>query len=550
MMNGYDSIGDPRAEAPGNSDTFDVRNSLRNVVEAARHHKLLVALTCLSSILLVTAYLVLFPPVYTAEGMLAIERDSDPMRDAFYIGWDVFRKDDGRTEIELATSTPVLRAIVEQEHLRYDDVYHPFMSQLTYLWEESAVGREYRLLKEKLFGGKKKRGDEALQNLVRTMFDMRAGISLEPIAETNAGRITVKAPDPEIAARVANRLMDVYIERRSERHQDEARKSAEVLGSEMNDAAKELQEAERRRTVYAMSHGLLLGFQQEQAELGKLTELNESIASTQSKIAGMEASLRAIDQQLTVEPKVKTTSTVYEINALRENAKAKRLDLDISLISARDKYQENSPEVTEIKNDLAHLDAIINGTAETVPKVRTEGLNAVQQELTSKRSLLLTDLEGVRATYNVQMATAAELRRRLQSLPVMQEAMRQMDRDAALAQDKYSQLSAKHSQAEVSGATARAAAQSMRIVDRAGPPSEQTWPKPKILYPSALAVGLVLGLGMALVRSYTGGVVRQEQVEHGRGDARLYGVVKAPGRVLPLAVAPEQEDDRAESGIA
>ena len=178
MMNGYDTKRDPRSEAPGNSDTFDVRNSLRNLVEAARHHKILIALTCLASTLMVMAYIVLFPPVYTAEGMVAIERDSDPMRDAFYIGWDVFRKDDGRTEIELATSTPVLRAIVEQEHLRYDDVYHPFMSHVTYLWEQSAVGREYRQLKEKLFGGKKKHVDVALQNLVRTIFDMRAGISL------------------------------------------------------------------------------------------------------------------------------------------------------------------------------------------------------------------------------------------------------------------------------------------------------------------------------------------------------------------------------------
>ena len=534
----------------GEPDAFDVRTSLNNLAEAARNNKLLIALTVVFTMALLVVYLFVFPPVYSANAMVMIERDNDPVRDAFYIGWDVFRKDDGKTEIELMTSTPILQQVVEKEHLQYDDVYHPFMSHLVYVWQESALGKKYKAIKQALMGGEKEVGSPEMRELVRTMFDMRAGIALEVIADTNAGRLTVKAPTPENSARIANRLLEVYLADRAARYQSEAQKSLNILNEEMGQAAVDLREAEQRRTAYQVSHGLMIDFQREQVEVGKLAELQTTIASTEARIAGMEASLRELDKQLAVEPVTKTTSTVYEINALRETAKAKRLELQMSLIGVRDRFAEESPEVKELKNDIAKLDSIIADTSEKVAKGSTEGLNAVRQDLVSKRSVLVTDLEAARATLAAEKQTSGVLRSELTDLPVVQAGMRQFDRDSAMAQEKYTLLTAKRSQAAVSLVTARAAMQSMRVVESAGAPSEKSWPKPKILVPSALALGLALGLGAALFRSYASGRVRREHIERGRGDAPLYGTIAVPSRVVPLAIATIRENGRTKSGVA
>ncbi len=531
-------------------DTFEVRAAVNNLAEAARNNKLLITLTVLVTMGLVVFYAVTFPPIYTATAMVMIERDMDPIRDAFYVGWDVFRKDDGKTEIELMTSAPVLQEVVEREHLAYRDVYHPFMSQLTYLWQESAIGKMYHDAKKRLLGGEQEVGSKEIRELVRTMFDMRSGISIDVVADTNAGRITVKGPTGEIAARIANRLVDVYLTQRQQRHVMEAKKSEQILQQELNGASEELKAREAQRTAYALSHGLMIDFQKEQVQVGKLIESEQTISGIESKIAGMEASLQEIDRRLASEPAVKTTSTVYEMNALRENAKAKRMDLQIALISARERYQENSPEVSELRNSIAQLDKMIDSTSEKVAKATTEGLNAVQQDLLSRRTILVSDLEGARASLTVDRRSRWLLKTQLTNLPQLQSTVRALDRDIALAQEKYSQLATKHAQALVSAVTANATMPSMRIVEVAGVPSEKTWPKPKVLYPSAFFVALILGLTGAMARSYASGRVRREHVERGRGDAPLYGTVAIPIHSVPLVLQPGRGNGRTGAGAA
>jgi uncharacterized protein involved in exopolysaccharide biosynthesis len=91
-----------------NADSFDVRSSLRSISAAVRHNKGLVLITCVVTLLLVTLYVYVWPPIYKAEATVMAEPDYDYQRDTFYTGWDVFRKDEARTEVELMTSGPVL----------------------------------------------------------------------------------------------------------------------------------------------------------------------------------------------------------------------------------------------------------------------------------------------------------------------------------------------------------------------------------------------------------------------------------------------------------
>src|SRR5207237_6669838 len=116
--------------------------------DATRHYRMLVFLTCLMTMGLVALYIYVWPPIYSVEATLMSEPDYDYQRDTFYTGWDVFRKDESRTELELITSGPVLADVVRKEKLTYDDVYHPFLSQVSYFWEKSLVGRNYRKVKE------------------------------------------------------------------------------------------------------------------------------------------------------------------------------------------------------------------------------------------------------------------------------------------------------------------------------------------------------------------------------------------------------------------
>lgn len=526
-------------------DTFDARAAIISIVGAARHHRGLLALICLFSMVLVTVYAIVWPPTYEATAMLMVERDTDPVRDSFYLGWNVFRKDDARTEIELLMSGPVLKEVIEREGLTYDDVYHPFTSHLTYLWEQSTIGQTYRRWKRQLLGDDTAGApSEEELRLGRTVVDLRAGISLEPVAESNVGRLRVKGPSRRVAA-IANRIADVYLERRADRYYTEAQKAYEVLTDEVARAADELEALEERRLAFVRDNTLAFDFQKEALEVQKLTDLEENIATTRTRLAAIEASLSEIAAQLAADPPTKVPSRI------REATRMKRMEIETALVEARLRYREDSPEVEAFKTALAQLDAMIDEGAQPAAHVTSDGLTPIQQDLITRQNALEAERAGAAAGLREMEATARVLRARLASVPERQAALRSLDRDYALAQEKYKELLAKQAQAAVSVATARTTMSSMRVVEYAVPPADKAWPRLKILYPATLLVSLILGLALAVFKSYTDGRVRVGVVEHGRVPLPVYGTLYIPRdrhalvavrQATPLEVRPVEKD--------
>jgi uncharacterized protein involved in exopolysaccharide biosynthesis len=131
------------------TDMFDIGSFLRFFSEAARVHKFIVLFTCLLTLVLVTWYVYVWPPIYSVDAQLVAERDLDPSRDTFYASWQIFRKEDARDEIKLFSTGAILKEVIEKNNLKFDDVYHPFMTHASYLWEKSWLGREYKAIKNK-----------------------------------------------------------------------------------------------------------------------------------------------------------------------------------------------------------------------------------------------------------------------------------------------------------------------------------------------------------------------------------------------------------------
>jgi uncharacterized protein involved in exopolysaccharide biosynthesis len=523
-------------------DTFDVRSSLRRIWEATRRHKWLVVFSCIASLALVTVYVRLFPPIYTAEAKLMAEKAIDNNRDNYYAQWDVFRKIDARADVELITAPAILAEVVKKEGLKYDDVYHPFLSHLNYLWKSSWLGRNYTSLKESIFPPV----HDALApspediELARTVSDMKSGIKLTPVIDADIGDLTVKGPSRRVAA-IANDLMDIYLLRRSERFQDEAQKNLDALDKEVTLAGREAQDIANRRLAFLRGNHLSFDLSKEAQQLTKIVDVEDGIASNRAKLASLESSLRTVNNQLAQEPLTKMASTVSELNTVREASRMKRLDLETALISARTVYKEDAPEVQDILKNISEVDKLIASEPEKVEKVISTSLNQTRQELISSQNSLMSQVEGVRAGLAVMQQTDDTMRAQMTTVPELQNSLRDFDRQYAMANDKFQALSIKRAQAAVGRAMAAAAAPSMTIVQRAGSPDEPDWPMYKTLYLSALLVGIILGVIGAQLRSLTSGRVQRTDLERGPGESPIYGTIRIPIGTRPFVPAGDEK---------
>ncbi|MDX2149893.1 MAG: hypothetical protein SFV54_04105 [Bryobacteraceae bacterium] len=521
------------------ADNFDVRASFITIRDATRLHLGLIAFTVALSLGLITLYIVLFPPVFKASAIVMAEKEIDSARDAFYTDWSIFRKDDSQTEVELMRVGPVLEEVVKREKLTYDDVYHPFFSHLSYLWRKTPVAKAYQRFKSNLFRDPDNANfgpTEETAVLGDTLADMAAGITIEPVGETTVGRLTLRGPSRRIA-QITNTLLEVYQEKRIQRHSDEAGSSARILTQQAEVAAKELREVGGKRLAFAQANGVTFDFQKETVEVGKLAELDSEIATARSRVATLDATVAELDRQIAAEPETKRTLTVFDLNAVREASKRKKLDLETTLLHDQARFRDDSPEIRDLRADIERLTALIERTAETVESSRTESLNNVRQEMLSKRKGLKAELEGARAGMRVMEANAEKLRERLGRLTALQTEMRTLDRDYALAQEKYNLLMVKRNQAVLSESTTKRLMPSLRVIERAVPPSDKSWPSLKILYPSALLVGLLLGVAAAVLRYYTSGQVRKDELEKRAGLEPVYGHIRVAAAAVPLPVA-------------
>ena len=515
-------------------DMFDVRAAIRTVADAIRQYWKLILLTTLVTVSMVVAYTMIWPPIYRTEASLMVENDTDLARDAYYSDWNVFRKDDARTELELMTAGTVLMELIKRENLRYDDVYHPFLAHARHLWQQSRVGKVYRSTKEFFFKNDDPTPPERIE-LGKTLDGLAAGLKVAPVGDSHMVKMTVLGPSRRVAD-MANSLIRIYLEQRGERHASEAQRAYEILTTETERSGEELREFERQRLAFQRRHGLAFDFQKETQELKELTNLEAAIASNKVRIATVGASLRVIESQLAEQPATHTIATQTEVNTAREAAKGRRLELEMGLIQARGRYREDAPEVQELKRDIEKLDALIAGSSERVARASTEGINGIQQQLLTSRNSLRAEYEGLQAGLAVQEQTARELSRRLARVPVLQQQLLELDRRFGLAREKYQALVLKQAQTGVSLKTAKATMPTVKVVDWASVPGAKWWPKTKMLLPAALLGGLALGLVMAVITSHLDGRVRAAHLANGKSALPLYSTIAVAAERAPFSV--------------
>ncbi|HVZ19023.1 MAG TPA: GNVR domain-containing protein [Terriglobales bacterium] len=522
------------------TDMFDVAGFVRLVSRSVRHHRAIVLITCAATLVLVTMYVLIWPPIYRVEAKLAAERDMDPARDQFYSNWQVFRKDDARDEIQLFTAGPVLRKVIDENKLTYDDVYHPFMDHVSYLWEKSWPGRAYMAVKRTISPDPDAPNAQTKQ-LGRIMDGMKAAITVEPVADTHIATLEVKGPNRHVAE-ITNSLINAYLEYRSQRHATEAEKAVAVLNREADRAREELAVVRDRRSAFARANGLMMDFQKESLDIKELTGVETGISNEKAKIASLEASLKEVETEQKAENPLKVLSSTQELNSVRENAMQRKLELQTSLIGLRDKYREDSPEVQEVVADIAKLDVLIASEPEKIDRSVTHGVNTIHDQLLANRDQLQAELEGTRAALTSMQDKADSMRGHLTKLPELMSTAQDLNREYDIAAEKYKQLLLRKMEAEVSSAAVEAAPGTVTVVDYAIPPSSKYWPRLKYLYPGAVLVGLLLGTIAAVLRTLTAGRLMKEHIDRGRIAYPVYATIPLGGRARALTVFPHQSE--------
>ena len=506
-------------------DPIDWRTSARRARNAVVRHVPLILMSVAVSFLLLFAYVRLFPPVFKAEALLQAEPDSDTNRNEYYSLWNLFRKADMKSEPELMTSGRVAKLVVTDMNLKFDDVHHTMLTQIGYLWTESWVGKKYRAFKEWLFPPDPAMGKATPEEIdfARTVDSFRDGIKVESVAGTSMARVIVLAPTFR-AGEIANRTIDIYLAERVRMFRAEADKAVKTLQGEVQRASAELEAIDRQKFEFDSKHKVVLDFEKDKLLVADWVKLQSSVNDVKGTIAGLEASLAVVEAQLAVESAEIVRGKTQQDSKGKGLMQGREYELVATLQAMRERYRPDSPDIQQLERQLAEVRGSLASEPDKVTVAQETIVNPAYTELRARQQSIKTQLASAQATLAAKRKPMEELEKRMNEYPQMVKTITEFGRVREGLESRYKLLRDRLMMADVSRAAVASAPASIRVIDYAGMPIRASWPKMIILVPAALALGLFLGFGMALLAELFSTSVNRDRLSS-RPEYPVYAVI-------------------------
>jgi uncharacterized protein involved in exopolysaccharide biosynthesis len=510
------------------ADSFNFQKSFETIKIAILFHRWIVIATMAGTLAVVIMYMMLFPPVYQASLTVLAESPEDSQRNEFYNHWNVFRKNTLNDESELLVSGLVVGELVDRYDLKFDDVYHTFFGHLGYLWVESSIGKAYRAVKRFIFPPAESPYQLTEEELERgkTIDSLKEGIILSPVPDTNLGVMVVRGPSPRVAD-MANELLRIFLDVRKERLSAEAERAYDAIEVEVNKARAELEKVERRIEKHYSDNNMLLAYEKDKVQVTNWMELEAQLIELESQKSSFEQTIASLDAQLANTDREIITGRVLRNNDAYDTIRAQIIQLSITMEQLRQRFRDDSPEIMEIREQIASLRNLLESESETVEAQRTSVVSDTYMNLLTRREQIVSELECLKAGLAVKRSEAARIGASLDGLPEKMRVTRQLEREFQILEKKYMALSDKLMIAAVSKATVRSAPPAIELVNGATYPEKPSFPNKKLFILGALVFGLVAGIFAAVVIDFIYGRVSRYRLSNLDAKTGPYAIVSS-----------------------
>jgi len=345
---------------------------------------------------------------------------------------------------------------------------------------------------------------------------LRSGISIgvpDPVAQVNEPRrldaflVSYGDPEPARAQRVANRLVNVFVDESSKRRAANAEGTAAFLNNQLQASQQRLAALESKlRSSKESFMGQLP--EQTQANLSTLSGLRQQIEANATALRGEQDRLSMIERQL--DGVRQGSSDVIFVPGPNGGAQAQTPEsrvvlLQRELAEAKATYTDKHPDVQRLEEELrnARQDAQAERSKPASDRMAQLSLDPTYRQLTADREmsrLRIRDLQRAEGDLRRQIGS---YQARVESAPRVEQQLASVQRDYDLERQQYSELSSKLHTATIAENVERdKSGEQFTVLYPATMPSEPTKPVPWRVMLIAAAAGICLGAGATLGREY------------------------------------------------
>ncbi|MGB8493866.1 MAG: polysaccharide biosynthesis tyrosine autokinase [Candidatus Acidiferrum sp.] len=306
-------------------------------------------------------------------------------------------------------------------------------------------------------------------------------LSVKRVPNTRLMDVSFESTDPQLAARMVNAHLETYIEQNYRRSYEATTHASTWLAGQLDELKIKVERSENARIEYERQNQIWTVDDKQTVTTQRLGDLNRELTDAQSDRIKKQALYEfAKAGELEAVPQLRN-------NAVLQDLQRRRSDLSMQYTDAVNQYGPNFPKVQRIQAQIKD----------------------VNEQITRQSKSVIVELENdYRAALQLEELRSKALDQQKADTNVMSEKMVQYNilrREAEANKALYEGLLTKLKEA---GISAGLRSSNVRIVDPAMIPSTPARPAKARNIALAFLVGLVGGIGLALLREYLDNTVK------------------------------------------
>jgi polysaccharide biosynthesis transport protein len=306
-------------------------------------------------------------------------------------------------------------------------------------------------------------------------------LSVKRVPNSRLVDVSFESTDPQFAARIVNEHIRNFQEQNIRSHYDETTRATTWLRSELEELKITVQQSEDKRIAYERKNQIWTLDDKSNITTQRPADLNKELTDAQSERMRREALFQfAKAGDIASVPQLRDNPTLQNLNLKRQAAAGEYSD-------ALNQYGPNFPKVQRLQTQLKDIDQLIQ-------KENVNTLNRIESEYreSRERENLLTQ------ALDEQKVAANEMAERMVEYNILK-------REAEASKALYDGLMTKLKEVGISAALQST---NIRVVDPAMIPAYPSRPAKARNIALAFLVGLVGGIGLALMREYLDNTVK------------------------------------------
>jgi len=314
-------------------------------------------------------------------------------------------------ELEIIRSRMLARKVVQRLDLMTDPEFNPRFARLRQAADEGgeAEFRQLSVYRSELENLPPDVVDEEIADVVSRFLEK---LSVRSIPGSYAIQVEFTSEKPAKAAKIANAVVDLYVEQRLEQKFQATKKVTDWLDRRLTELRKQVRASEAAVEAYKRKHNLVTGARTV-VSAEQLSQLNSQLVQAKAKKAEAEARLTEVKELMRNPDDIETSYEILNSNLI-QNLRIQEVNLESRLSELSTRYGPKHPEILKTLSELKQLQKSLNNEMFKIA-------NSVQNEVRLADARVnalekgLAEIEGKRQEDNEAMIRLREIEREAES---------------------------------------------------------------------------------------------------------------------------------------